>query len=306
MAQTTRISCPPEETEGILAKISAVPGVLSLAVLPGASRRDVIVAEGTGAAHLAITGLLEETVRRRPEVTVSISDLVTLISTRAGMEVHRESSEVGWEEMDSMVARESNMTRNTLFLMGFAGFIAASGLSSGAVHLVIAAAIIAPAFEPISRFSLGVVSRSPVWRYALYDMAVGYLALIAGSALATAAMAYLTTGPLSGPGWYDPTSALVGYWSTLQASFFASSIMAGLAGAILIASHRSVLTAGVLVALSLVPALALVPLALAAGEFGVAWRAVLRWLGDVGVVAFTALIVFGWKRWRVHKRSMIG
>lgn len=309
MAQTTRISCPPAETDGIVAKTAGLPGVLSLAVLSGAARHppgDVIVIESTSDAHVQLTRSLEATLRRRPEIVLSIADLITIVSAGGSTLMQKESSEVGWEEMDALLNQESNMSGNTLFTMGLAGFVAAAGIASGALHLVIGASIISPAYEPISRFALSLVARSRTWRASLRHIATGYAALFAGGALAAAAHTILRGTPLASQGAYESTAAMVSYWSSLRAFSFVADFMAGFAGAILVASHRSILTAGVLVAISLVPSMSLVPLALAAGLPGVAVSAFYAWLLNLIVVAGTSAIVFGWKRFHVHKRSMIG
>jgi uncharacterized membrane protein len=80
---------------------------------------------------------------------------------------------------------------------------------------------------------------------------------------------------------------------------------AGAAGAILIATDRAVLTAGVMVGLALVPGAAITGLAAASGEFGLAWSGALRWLVEVAIVMAASLVVLSWKRRSVHRRPAL-
>jgi ABC-type protease/lipase transport system fused ATPase/permease subunit len=62
------------------------------------------------------------------------------------------------------------------------------------------------------------------------------------------------------------------------------SALAAIAGALLVVSHRSVLTAGVMIALALVPAAALIPVALIGGDATRAGWAALRWSTEAALV----------------------
>ena len=86
----------------------------------------------------------------------------------------RDTSESTWEEMELLIGKESNMTINALLLMGISGILAALGLATNALHIVIGVMAIAPGFEPIVRISLGTVAKSRAsWRGAI-DTLQGY------------------------------------------------------------------------------------------------------------------------------------
>jgi uncharacterized membrane protein len=82
------------------------------------------------------------------------------------------------------------------------------------------------------------------------------------------------------------------------------SLFAGLAGVILVTVNRSLLTAGVMVALALVPSASLVGIGLATGDIGLAAEGALRWISDVALVALTAAAILYWKLRVVHRRRM--
>jgi hypothetical protein len=74
------------------------------------------------------------------------------------------------------------------------------------------------------------------------------------------------------------------------------------AGALLIATNRAVLTAGVMVALALVPGATIGAAAAMEGELAMAASGAARRLIEVGVVLVTSALVFQWKQSRVHRR----
>jgi uncharacterized membrane protein len=125
--------------------------------------------------------------------------------------------------------------------------------------------------------------------------ALGYAALAVGAALAVLVLQVI-----------DPSPAALGerhwvrYWSSVQPSSVLIALVAGAAGAVVIASGRSVLTAGVMIALALIPAMAIAGMALAAGDLALAGRGVLRWATDAACVAVAGGAVFLAKRMLQH------
>lgn len=78
-----------------------------------------------------------------------------------------------------------------------------------------------------------------------------------------------------------------------------------MAGALVVATNRSVLTIGVMIALSLVPTAAITGMALVTGDWALSGRGLLRWLIEVGSVALFSTLVFIWKRVQVQQRKMM-
>jgi uncharacterized membrane protein len=77
-----------------------------------------------------------------------------------------------------------------------------------------------------------------------------------------------------------------------------------MAGGILVITMRSVLTAGVMVALALVPASALVGIGIVFTDMALAGKGFARLAIEIGLVLGTSLLVFSWKRYRIEKRRM--
>ncbi len=309
MPRTIRIVSPADETEALISDMRGVAGLVSIQVSRGASLQpagDVILVDSNDTGLVALMHVLDGRVRRRPEVIVTTAVPAAMLTRPQALALRRGPTEQTWEEMDLLIQQDSGMTPNALAVMAISGFLAAIGLAVGALHLVIAGMLIAPAFEPISRVSLGIVTRSRAWRAGIRDTISGYVALAAGAALAAGCMLALGTPLLGGKYWYDRSSALVAYWTSFDPTVVLSIAAAGIGGAVLIVARRSTLTGGAVVALGLVPTASLIPLAFAAGDVGLVARAAARWSIEAGIVVVASLFVFGWKRARVQPRRMIG
>lgn len=310
MARTLEISIPPDRTPRLVEEIESVEGLVSYGVQRGGSAfppGDLVRVTTTSSSlhpfvqRLQDGGLLEGT-----DWTIRISEPAGLVAPARRHEVATDTNEVLWEEMEFTILRESNMTHNGLAVMATSGVLAAAGVATGTLHLVIAAMVIAPSFEPVVRVALSLVSGTDSWRRGLVDTLKAHLALAAGAAVAAAVLA-ATGRPLPGGAeTYLASEPLLRFWTRLSVPGVMVAMAAGLAGSILVASNRSVLTAGVMVALALVPPPAIAALALVAGEPSMALQAGFRWAAEVGIVVLMGVVVFVWKRWSVQRRPAIG
>ena len=70
------------------------------------------------------------------------------------------------------------------------------------------------------------------------------------------------------------------------------ALAAPAAGAALVAAQRSVLSAGVMSALALIPSASITGMALVLGEFSLAGKAAVRWTVDVACVLLGGAAVF--------------
>jgi hypothetical protein len=307
MSRSIEISLPPDQTESAVAAIRAIDGVIGLQVQPGSSRipeGDVISVSATNQAlHRIMERVQELGLRERDDVVIRTSEPLMLVRQDQNRSILRSSIESSWEEIESMIAKESNMTINGLLLMATAGFIAGIGVTTESLHLVIGAMAIAPGFLPIVRVVNGFLSGMESWKSGLTDFVRGYLTLMAAAAAASLLMQLIGKDGLGeGSSTYLRDGSLISFWTNVTPEGIAVSAAAALAGAILLVCNRSVLTAGVMIALALVPTAALVGIGVAAGDFSVVIAGALRWLIDVAIVALAALIILGWKKSSVLRR----
>jgi hypothetical protein len=310
MSRVVEIVVPAGETEGLVQEIVAkLDHLIGLRVARGESREpagDLVTLTVSNRSLYSLMRILQERgIGTRPGRSVTISEPVSVISMPSREIIEDDKMDVVWEEMDFTIMRESTMRVNGLLVMGAAGMLAAVGIATGALHLVIAAMVVAPGFEPITRIALGLVARSRVWTAAVRDTAKGYAALLLGAVLAALFLQGQGESLLTGGRDYLASEALLAHWIDFSPTSILVAAVAGSTGAVLIANNRSVLTAGVLIAHALIPPVAVIGLALVAGDLGLAVDSGLRWALEAGVVIVTGLLVFQWKRVAVQKRDMM-
>lgn len=306
MARQVQISLAPHLTDEFISEIEPIKGVTGISLHKGVSikpKGDMITVELTNPALLELMRRLEARgLGKSADSSIVTSQLLSSVSSPDARELTREPSDATWEEMESSLLKESNANRNTLFLMFAAGVIAAIGVSTNTLHVVIGAMLIAPGFEPITRIALGVVTSSQARQRGASDLLRLYLALMLGAALTTLMLLAMGKAPLSSEPGYLGSGALLNYWTSLTILSTVVTSMSAIAGAILVATNRSVLTAGVMTGLALVPAMTITVMALIVGDWTASGQAALRWLIDCVLVLLFSILVFLWKRRSVQGR----
>lgn len=308
MARTLQITTPPDQTAALLDTIQATDGVVGVRLQRGGSvvpPGDVVTVDVTNRGGHVLLRVLSAG-GLAPGASLSTAEPFSLVVPGAQAAIAGDTNDASWEEMDATIRSSTNMRPNAVVLMAASGVLAAVGLATDALELVIAAMVIAPEFQPLIQVALGTVSGSRrAARAGLGHVAVGWAAL-ALSAAATAGVVQASgQDPLGGGSAYLSAGALRDYFTTVSVPSTLVDVAAATAGAVLIASRRSYLTAGVSIALPLVPLTALVGVALVAGETHTALVALSRWGLDAILVLLAGLAVFGWKRVSVQKRSMM-
>jgi hypothetical protein len=308
MPRTVEISVSPDETEALVERISGIEGLIGLRVQSGASRKphgDVISLEIT---NRALPELLRRLEHRGIGTTAlgsfSTSEPISVTSSSFAPDIASDVSDATWEEMEVVIGKNSNMTISGALVMAIAGMLATIGLATNALHIVVGAMLIAPGFQPIVRVALGIVGRSGAWRRGLADIGRGYLALGAGAAVTAMLLQGLGESAVGRTeASYLPAGVLVSYWTEITVTSLLVTAAAGAAGALLVATNRAVLTAGVMVALALVPGATIAVAALVEGELTTAASGAARWLVEIGLVLLTSILVLQWKQSRVHRRQ---
>jgi hypothetical protein len=308
MPRTVEITVPSNQTDPLVSQIARMEGILGLRVQRGTSvqpKGDVIT---ISIARRSLSDLMkmldDQGLPKNPDASVATSQPMSIMSLSHVQTIVHDTDDSTWEEIETTIARETNMTIDTLILMFAAGIFAAVGLATNALHYMLAAMTIAPGFLPILRVALGVVARSRAWRRGLGDVGAGYLALVVGAAAMTLVLRWAGIDVFGGKASYLPERVLLNYWFTLSVPGILVTIMAGVAGAVLLYTERSILTLAIMIALALIPSAAMVGMGLVGGDLAVAGRGLLRWAIEVAIVLVTALAVFRWKLARLHNRHM--
>lgn len=308
MPRTVEITIPPSQTDHLLAQVKKIPQLISIQVEKNISVQppgDVVTVSITNNSLPHLLGVLDRMgITRNEAASVTTSRPLSVISLPAAQLIRDDSSYTIWEEVDQELNKESGMTLGAMIVMAVAGAIATIGLMTNALHLVIGAMVIAPGFEPISRIALGMVNRTLSWKSGAIDTLKGYTSLIAGAALTALALQLLGYSPASTQGTYLPEGALLSYWTSITLTSVLASLAAATAGAFLILQERSVLTAGVMIALALIPAATVAGIGIANADMQLVTSGLLRFAIETLLVAIMSALVFGWKFKWIEKRRM--
>lgn len=309
MPRKVEITVPSNKTNELISDIKEVQGLVGLRVERGVSIKppgDVITVEITNRSVNRLLRLLEQNgVGREVSGSITTSEPFSLISASSSGEIEQDINDVPWEEIALLIHNETNMNANMVILMAIAGAIAAVGIATNALHLVIGAMVIAPGFQPLVHIALGTIAQSTDWRDGIANTIKGYGSLIVGAGITGILLQLLGIPPLTSQPSYLPTGVLVSYWTNINPTAILITVVAGSAGGILMATRRSVLTAGVMIGLALIPAATLMSLGLVTANLDIAGKGLLRWAIEVTIVIVTSALVFTWKRIRVQRRKML-
>ena len=305
MHQSFQIAVPAEHTDEFLAGVGEVDEVISLSVQRGASLKppgDLVLVHTLNRGADRVLELVERA-REQGEVSVASSMVDSLIDPRHAKEVAGDVDEAVWEDAETQLRHHSQLGTNFLLTMALGGAIAACGLvltTTTQATAMVAAAVIAPGFEPLAKLPLAIVLRSrELFLRGLRSALAGYLVL----GLAAAA----TMLGLSAGGWELPEKLVENHHFSELADPTALTLVISAAGAVsgavMIAAQRTALLPGPLIAMQLIPAAAMAGASLALGEGRAAAEALARLGVDVGMVVAGGLLVFGYKQALLHKRG---
>lgn len=309
MARIISVTSPADKTEALLEELKTVDGLLELQVF-----RDVSIDPPGDVIKFGIPNVLLPQIMRlldkyqlgeKNGISLSSSDPDSYIPTSPSYNIERDINQASWEEMQMTISNDSNTSINTLIIMFISGSLATIGLATNALHIVIGGMLVAPGFMPVTRMSLGLIGKSKTWQYGGIDFLKGYLALIIGAMVTAVMLKAMGQNPLSPTAdYYAMEKNLVTYWTTVTASSLLASAVASIAGALLVATKKSVFTSGVMIGLALVPTAAIVGVGIMAGDFELAQKAFIRFILDVMLVFIFSLVVFLWVRLYYLKRDI--
>jgi len=297
---------PTEDAVNLVEEVSSFDGILTLSrqaqasvVPPG----DVVTVEVLDRRIPQLFALLNRFGAGTDDsVSVTTSEPTVVVSASSAAELASDPSSASFEEVEGLLERESTMGVNKVAAMTAAGAIAAAGLLTNSVHLVIGAMVIAPGFEPFLKVALRVSGPTRSFRRGFFDIGVGWFALLAGAAGAVI-LRLAGISPDLALGGYLAQGSLVDYWRTLTWSDTLVAVVAAAAGTILVIANRAVLTGGVMIALGLVPGATLLGIAAMEADPSLAADGALRWAHDALIVTIVGTAVLASYSYR-RKRSL--
>lgn len=295
----------------LLRKLQQVEHVIGIVRLRGASVQspdcDVVTVHALNRGTDAVMQAISRAVAQRGSpYSVATAELASLSEPGRQHAIDHDVDEALWEEMETGLRHQGRITPNFLVLMALGGMIGGAGLLAKdptlQVIASIAAAIIAPGFEPLAKIPLGLVLRRfEVARAGVLSALAGYGALIAGGAaaflilqaLGAADTASLVSSPAAEHLAHPPAADVL------------VAVCGAFAGLVIQAAYRRSVIAGALVAMRLIDAAAVIGAALAAGAPELAWQALERFALDAALIGLAGVVVVWVKQRFVHQRASL-
>lgn len=296
-----RVICPKDCSDRVVELLAAEPAVTNLVVLPDAARQpagDLLlcdVARESGNSVLSRLRALGVDV----EGSIAVEYVDTALS-RAAEEAERAAPGYGvdavvWEEVEARTGEESTLSWTYLAFLTIATLIAAVGVVTDQLILIIGAMVVGPEFGPLAGLCVALVQRrGRVLARSSAALLVGFPVAIALTLLLT--LVARLTGFVE-PSMLDKTNPLTGFISRPDAFSFIVAFLAGAAGMLSLTSAKSGALIGVLISVTTVPAAGNAAVALALGHPGVAGGALLQLIVNLAGIVVAGVITLLVQRW---------
>lgn len=309
MHRTIEITVLPEAADVLIAALQDIEHVVGVARQRGASVQpagcDVVVVHALNRGTDAVMrSVADAAARHGGPFSVATAELASLSDPEHQSAIDRDVDEALWEEMEAGMRHQGRVSPNFLALMTLGGAIAAAGLVSHDPVLqsvaTIAAAVIAPGFEPIAKIPLGLVLRRlEVAKLGLLSSLAGYAVLAA--AAAAAFLALWAGGAIRPDDFFAGPAAE--HLAHPSAPDLLISFCGALAGIVIQAAYRRSVIAGALIAMRMIDAAAALGISVAAGQPAFAMQALERLGLDVAFILVAGAGVFWVKQQMVHRRT---
>jgi uncharacterized hydrophobic protein (TIGR00271 family) len=301
-----RIVVPSHQTEHALDLLENVPSVCNLIFLERAARRpegDVILCDvAREDASVIVSDLKELEIDR--EGSIAMEDIDSLVSDSADRAERAApgfpTDAVVWEEVESRTSENIELSASFLAFMTLAMFIAAVGIMTDQLILIIGAMVVGPEFGPIAGLSVAAVQkRAELARRSLAALSIG----LAVGILATGAFTLV----LDAVGLVPEEFTQVGhpfteFISDPDAFSFLVAFIAGMAGVLSLTNAKSGALVGVLISVTTIPAASNIAVAGSLGDWDAARGALEQLLLNLGAI-FLACIGTLYLQRRIYIRK---
>lgn len=307
MHRTIHIALPSENTDEAVRRLLSLDGVIDLSLTRASSLKppgDVLIVNALNRGTGEILQIIEELVENE-KFSITTSESASLIDPASRESIRNDVDEALWEEIIAGLRHQGRISTNFILLMIAGGAIAAVGLVSDPVPMMMAfaaAGIVAPGFEPIVAVPLGVVfKRVGIVGRALLSVFVGYAMLIAASAAVIKIL--LLTGHAEKDQLLmsrDIETMINPTLKELIVSGFGAA-----AGIIITAAYRRSVIAGALIALVIIPAAAVTGAGIAVWDAKLIFGGLARCAIDLAFIVGLGIVIFALKQIFLHRRESL-
>jgi uncharacterized hydrophobic protein (TIGR00271 family) len=296
-----RIVVPSYQAEHALDLLNGTPSVCNLIYLERAAKRpegDVILCDvAREDASVIISDLRELNIDS--EGSIALEDIDSHVSSAAALEAQAAGEGLGadavvWEEVEARTSENVELSANFLAFMVLAMLIAAVGIFTDQLLLIIGAMIVGPEFGPLAGLCVAMVQRRPeLARRSLIALTVGFPLGITMCFLFTLLLRALGVID-SGTDYSD--QSFVGFISHPDGWNFVVAYLAGTAGVLSLTSAKSGALIGVLISVTTIPAASNIGITAALGHWH-NWRgAMLQLAVNLVMIVVAGLVTLGVQR----------
>jgi uncharacterized hydrophobic protein (TIGR00271 family) len=264
-----RIVIPNHEAEHVLDLLNATPSVINVVYLPRVAHKpegDVILCDvAREDASVILSDLRELNVHREGSIAIeSVDTAISVFAERAEEAASGTPSDaVVWEEVEARTSENTELSFSFVAFMTIAMLIAAVGIITDQLILIVGAMIVGPEFGPLAGLMVATVQlRGHLARRSLAALAVGFPVGIAITAIAALLIKWTGLGPDT-----IHHRALTSFISHPDSFSFMVAYLAGVAGVLSLTSAKSGALIGVLVSVTTIPAAANVGVAAAYADW---------------------------------------
>jgi uncharacterized hydrophobic protein (TIGR00271 family) len=284
-----RIVAPSHQSEHVLDLLYSEPSVSNLVYLERAARKpegDVILCDVAREDASVIVGDLRE-LDIDTAGSISLEEIDSQISA-AALRAEKAapglpSDAVVWEEVESRTSENVELSASFLVFMAVAMMIAAVGIFTDQVVLIIGAMVVGPEFGPIAGLCVAAVQlRTDLLKRSLVALTIGFPLGITATFLL--ALALKGTG-LVPDDFAEESHPFTQFISDPDFFSFLVAYLAGTAGVLSLTSAKSGALIGVLISVTTIPAAANIGVAAAFGDWS-------EWAGALGQLSLNLSAIF--------------
>jgi uncharacterized hydrophobic protein (TIGR00271 family) len=283
-----RIVAPSHAAEKALELLERNPSVCNLVHLPRAAIRpegDVILCDVAREDASVLIGDLRELEIDR-DGSIAMEEIDSQISEAAKRAERAASGAVAdavvWEEVEQRTSENIELSASFIAFMVLAILIAAVGILTDQIILIIGAMVVGPEFGPIAAFCVAAVQRRrDVAKRSLLALAIGFPAGITAAFLFTLGLDATDLIPEGFAGEDHPFTQFI---SSPDEFSFIVAFLAGMAGVLSLTNAKSGALVGVLISVTTIPAAANIGVAAALGDWD-------EWLGALGQLGLNLVAI---------------
>lgn len=293
-----RIVAPTDVAPIVVASLGAQVGVTNVAYLPGASAKppgDLIFCDvAAEATNYVLEALREFDLEARGSITIS---RVEFVLSQAARQAEREApgspaNAVVWETVEGLTGESARLSASFLAFMVLASLIAAGGILTDSLVLIIGAMVVGPEFGPLAGLCVSTVERRPLAALrSLSALAVGFPVAVLTSCVVGLMLRGTDAAPDALHGQGSTATLFISHpntWTVIVA------LAAAVAGMLSLTSAKSGALIGVLISLTTIPAASNIGLALAYADSDEFWGSLQQLLLNLAciIVAGLATLLF--------------